>query len=223
VYDGKFGQRPHKLAVAASALSNGIALFEDRSSNRNAIVLSLGNILSEIETNGRLYPLNSLDHQLLEVSMLIFAEATQEFTESPLTSKIDPRSHDVLSRAAAMLEMQFMLCKADDRKYKNFLHSKFVRGYVVGFFDAAIQHANIPVDGDDKFYLLLAAGHAYIFDGNTEQATNYAFDSLVLQGDQEFDQAQRQGGAEYFDFLGGKIRNPIGLTACFHGEGSADA
>lgn len=89
VFDGKFGQRPHKITVAASALANGIELFDEGDLNRNALVLSLGNILSELETNGRLYPLNSLDHQLLEVSMSIFAEIGQEFSESPLAGEID--------------------------------------------------------------------------------------------------------------------------------------
>lgn len=89
VFDGKFGQRPHKITVAASALANGIELFDEGDLNRNALVLSLGNILSELETNGRLYPLNSLDHQLLEVSMSIFAEIAQEFSESPLAGEID--------------------------------------------------------------------------------------------------------------------------------------
>ncbi|EJM69954.1 hypothetical protein [Pseudomonas sp. GM55] len=223
VFDGKFGQRPHKLAVAASALSNGIALFEVGSLNRGAVILSLGNIISEVETNGGHYPLNSLDHHLLENSILVFAKATQEYSELPLKNEIDPHSHDVIARAARMLEMQLLLCKADDKTYDGFLHSKFVRGYIFGFFDAAMQRANIPLDSDDQFYLLLAAGHTYIFDGNTEQATNYVYNSLALQGDQEFDQAQGQGGTEYFDFLDGKIRNPIWLMEYFHGERSADA
>ena len=89
VFDGKFGQRPHKITVAASALANGIELFDGGDLNRNALVLSLGNILSELETNGRLYPLNSLDHQLIEASMSIFAEIAQEFSESPLAGEID--------------------------------------------------------------------------------------------------------------------------------------
>ena len=82
VFDGKFGQRPHKITVAASALANGIELFEDGDLNRDALVLSLGNILSELETNGRLYPFNSLDHQLLDASISIFAEIAKESSKS---------------------------------------------------------------------------------------------------------------------------------------------
>lgn len=89
VFNGKFGQRPHKMTVAASALANGIELFDDDDLNRNALVLSLGNIVSELATNGRLYPFNSLDHQLLEVSMSIYVEIIQEISELPLAGEFD--------------------------------------------------------------------------------------------------------------------------------------
>ena len=83
VFDGKFGQRPHKITVAAAALANGIAITRKDHSSRDAMTLALGNVLSEIETNGRLYPLNSLDHALLETSLSVFREIAEEFTESP--------------------------------------------------------------------------------------------------------------------------------------------
>lgn len=89
IFNGRFGQRPHKITVAAFALANGIDLFDDEDRNRIALVLSLGNILSELETNGRLYPLNSLDHQLLEVSVSIFAEVTQKSSKLSFADKID--------------------------------------------------------------------------------------------------------------------------------------
>lgn len=84
IFGGRFGQRPHKLAVAAFALANGIELFHDGDLNRHAIILSLGYILSELEINGRLYPFNSLDHVLLESSMSIFTDTAQELSESPI-------------------------------------------------------------------------------------------------------------------------------------------
>jgi hypothetical protein len=89
VFEGKFGQRPFKITVAASALANGIGLFRDGDPNRDAIVLSLGSILSELETNGRLYPLNSLDGELIEASMATFAEIAKEFSESPIATEVD--------------------------------------------------------------------------------------------------------------------------------------
>ncbi len=82
VFNGNFGQRPHKITVAAFALGNGIELFDESDINRNALILSLGNILSEIETNGGLYPLNSLDHELLAVSVSVFVKISNDITET---------------------------------------------------------------------------------------------------------------------------------------------
>ena len=56
---------------------------------RNALIISLGNILSELEVNGRLYPLNGIDEQLLSATMAIFAEATEATLDSPLGREID--------------------------------------------------------------------------------------------------------------------------------------
>lgn len=89
VFEGKFGQRPHKITVAASALANGILLLEDDDENKLVLVLSLGNIISELEVNGRLYPLNSLDHQLLEIAKLTLVDVLQVISESPLARVYD--------------------------------------------------------------------------------------------------------------------------------------
>lgn len=89
VFDGKIGRHPHKITVAAIALANGIKLFKDEDLNKTALVLSLGNILSEIETNGSRYPLKGIDHQLLEISLSIYTKFSQKLSESPLSKEID--------------------------------------------------------------------------------------------------------------------------------------
>ena len=89
LFNGKFGQRPHKIAVAAAALAHATQLFDRDDVNCNAIVISLGNVLSEIDVNGRLYPLNSLDEQLIEEAMFIFSKIAQEFENSPLSKEAD--------------------------------------------------------------------------------------------------------------------------------------
>lgn len=90
IFNGKFGQRPHKITVAAFALANIIARFNGNEyTNRNAaLVLSLGNILSELEVNGRLYPLNSLDHHLIENSVSIYSQASQELSNLPYAEEL---------------------------------------------------------------------------------------------------------------------------------------
>jgi hypothetical protein len=66
IYDGRFGQRPHKLSVAATALMNGIDQFRGDDPNRQALILAITNLITEIEMNYGLYPFNSLDHVLLK-------------------------------------------------------------------------------------------------------------------------------------------------------------
>ncbi len=89
IFNGGFGQRPFKLSVAAISLGMGIQHFANDEDTRNALIISLGNILSELEVNGRLYPLNGIDEQLLSAAMAIFAEATEEMLDSPLGCEID--------------------------------------------------------------------------------------------------------------------------------------
>lgn len=72
VFSGKFGQRPHKIVTAAAALAIGVIVRDDTDPDRAAILLSLGNVLSELEVNGRLYPLNSVDEELLEGALRVF-------------------------------------------------------------------------------------------------------------------------------------------------------
>lgn len=89
VFDGKFGQRPHEMIVAASALAYSINQPDDHEPSRDSFSLALANILSELETNGRLYPLNSLDHTLLEEILAIFTAYNKELSESPLIQELE--------------------------------------------------------------------------------------------------------------------------------------
>ncbi|WP_024929238.1 hypothetical protein [Methylophilus sp. OH31] len=79
IFNGKFGQRPHKISVAAFAFANLIVRFNDNeiTNVRAAVIFSLGNILSELEVNSRLYPLNSLDHYLIENSTDVYLKSTE--------------------------------------------------------------------------------------------------------------------------------------------------
>lgn len=78
VFDGKFGQRPHKLSVAVAALATGIKtlrLFED---DQVSLLIALGTALREVETNGSFYPFNSIDNRLLTSAAELFVEITKE-------------------------------------------------------------------------------------------------------------------------------------------------
>lgn len=79
MFGGKFGQRPHKLSVAAISLAIGVAGFSKHDRNRAVLLLALGNILSELEVNGRLYPLNGVDYTLIEGAAKIFADPKEQY------------------------------------------------------------------------------------------------------------------------------------------------
>lgn len=78
IFDGKFGVRPHKLAVAAVALGNGFYVFDNDSSLRAACLIALGEILKTINVNGSFFPFNSVDHQLFDSAMQMFSEEAEQ-------------------------------------------------------------------------------------------------------------------------------------------------
>lgn len=55
---------------------------------------TVGNIFLELKANGRLYPLNSIDEQLLNAAMAIFTEASEDLLNTPLSREIDNLTGD---------------------------------------------------------------------------------------------------------------------------------
>lgn len=89
LFDGRFGQRPHKISLAASAFSNAIDVLEVGNPNSNCFAMCLGNILNEVSVNGKLYPLSNLDMGLLDAAAKIFIRISEEVAASPLGQEIN--------------------------------------------------------------------------------------------------------------------------------------
>lgn len=89
LFDGRFGQRPHKISLAAAAFSNALDILEVGQPNSNCFAMCLGNILNEISVNGKLYPLNSLDIDLLDGAAKTLSRVSEEIAASPLGQEID--------------------------------------------------------------------------------------------------------------------------------------
>ena len=51
--------------------------------NRTAVIISLGNLLSEVETNGQLYSFNTLDVHLFEFAGKVFLEVGEKMGIEP--------------------------------------------------------------------------------------------------------------------------------------------
>lgn len=89
LFDGRFGQRPHKISVAAVAISNAINDMGAGKSLQSPLAICLGNILSEIEVNGKLYPLNNLDADLIESAFQTLNVMMAEFESLPIKADLD--------------------------------------------------------------------------------------------------------------------------------------
>jgi hypothetical protein len=76
--DGSQGPRPHKITVAAMALSAGVLLMDQGDLNRNGLILALGNLLDDVQRNGGLYSFNGLDHALLGSAASTFQQVAAE-------------------------------------------------------------------------------------------------------------------------------------------------
>lgn len=73
LFGGKFGQRPHKLSVAAIALAQGLPGFAYNRDMQLACLLSLGTILSQLDVNAQFYKLNGIDGALIREAMIDYA------------------------------------------------------------------------------------------------------------------------------------------------------
>lgn len=88
LFSGKFGQRPHKISVAAAALVQGLHEYPSGNPENGPIVLALGMLLQEVAVNGRLYPFNSLDGTLLEAAFAAHALSSERLINDPLTAEL---------------------------------------------------------------------------------------------------------------------------------------
>lgn len=69
-FNGKKGPKPHRIAVAAVALAQGMRDYDQSSDEHSACYLSIGSIMLDMERNGQNYPLTGKDRQFLSLAML---------------------------------------------------------------------------------------------------------------------------------------------------------
>ena len=121
----------------------------------------------------------------------------------------DSRAGEVAKDAATLLYLPLMLCKS----YNNFqerLEDPEVRGYMVGFFDAASQVTNLSLPEDTHFFAFIGLCHKLLLNEVLPDPGSYAMSSLLMQHMPAFDRGQKLGGSEYFEFIKSQ-RPPMGL------------
>lgn len=72
VLSGKFGQRPHKLSIAAVALSRYIESLGLEHQSSVPLVFALGKILQQVQVNEAFFGFNSTDVHLLAEASNVF-------------------------------------------------------------------------------------------------------------------------------------------------------
>lgn len=78
IFNGKFGQHPHKLSAVAYTLAISTIPLDKNSALRNSLIIALGKVVQEVEANGSLYPFNRIDDTLLNTARDVFFGAAVE-------------------------------------------------------------------------------------------------------------------------------------------------
>ena len=227
LFNGSFGQRAHKITVAAAALS--LATKDVNDPNRMAYIFSLHNVMSEVSVNGRLYPLNSLDIQVLESSSETLTELVHtmeenmpEFSESDvdiLTGKKNKtvanddskEVSELANLAACVLSTQIALLSGSGSlplKAKD----NWSIGYVAGVSDAFLQRKNI--NNHSKLgHELMTMVYIATFGDSDGPDFFQKFMNLQNEGDSDIFNGMMSGGRDIFGWSKDKNKPPLGWTS----------
>ncbi len=119
IFEGKFGQRPHKLSAATYALALGAQrLTVEQDDDSPAVTIALGNALSELDTNGNLYPFKAIDHELIKQSMAIYMGLMQKYNNRELAEQLSIRKDDPSNGIIYMQDFPYNTFEEWDRDYR---------------------------------------------------------------------------------------------------------
>lgn len=127
---------------------------------------------------------------------------------------LDSQSVKALGSVAQVLVAQLLLCRSRPG-YTAGLQSKFVRGYLFGFFDAALQRLGLLHKSEEEAILRIIVGHSLLFSDQNIDAFDYVLGSVHLQDDPIYKAAHQKGVDELFECFGTEARRPQGLTTYF--------
>lgn len=123
-------------------------------------------------------------------------------------------NENIIDKAVGLLNVQLMLCRSQ-LGFARELEREVVRGYLVGFFDCALQKLGHPVRSDEEFAMLLIRGHALLLGNDIRDPQAYTFASMRLQDDPQFAEGQAAGGNDCNDLLTGKSTRALTLMGYF--------
>lgn len=120
-----------------------------------------------------------------------------------------------LASIASTVDTQLLLCSASEERFRMFLDSTAFRGYLLGYFEAAIQRSDIPIASHRETLQHIATAHSFVLQCDLGVALQYLGESLDQQKHPGFAKARADAAQELRDFLDGKFKSPLGLAQLF--------
>lgn len=80
-------------------------------------------------------------------------------------------ARQVVAAASPVLELNLVLCRSVDN-FEVILASERVRGYIVGFFDGAVQAAGVEFSRDKQFFTYLGLGHELVLQKHLDNPSH---------------------------------------------------
>lgn len=176
----------------------------------------LGVTASELAIKNEKHELISLYSPMLTSS----SEDKTDNTKQSLAEEIfdalglDAQSVQVINGIANVLIVQALLHR-NRPGFNVEMQSKFARGYLFGFFDAAIQGLDFSDDSEEESLLRIIAAHACFFHDHSVDVIQYVKNSIELQDDAVYKKSHQQGVDELHAFLGKQQSQPLGLARYF--------
>ena len=129
---------------------------------------------------------------------------------------------EVLLNSSILIKMQLTAALFSSEqiiKHMDFLKTDYARGYLIGFFEASLQHAKMSPKNDQEFIACMVQAHIKLI--GKDLAIDFIKDTFpFLLSDEEkelkFWIGRYEAQAEYSDFLKGKIKSPRKLNALYY-------
>lgn len=114
------------------------------------------------------------------------------------TSSLSSEAQAAARKSSQLIYMSLVLC-SENNHFLEKLHTEFIRGYLCGFFDGALQANRIQLD-DESFCFYITVSHGYLFqnfEGLVPDYFSFSGESIDLLGSKVFSVGQQIGGTEY--------------------------
>lgn len=133
----------------------------------------------------------------------------------------DSRALAVAQAVTQVLQLQLVMC-GGMAALPDLLRDPMVRGYIVGFYDAASQLSGLSLSDESQFVAYMKLCHVTLLEGVSGDSEAFSAMSLLTQAMPEFMEGQELGGRDYFRWSEDQSTMPTGLARWLHESGRWD-